>query len=235
MPHHQVGVEDQFRVEAAEAVLPGREVLVVPSAHVLHLHPRGPGRGERAIEARFPQLAQHGRHLVPGLRRALGIELRLAEGVLVVEKDRRRDVERQCKQLATSVGEVACNCRQERLRIDVLGSLREHLPYRPVGAARSHHVGRPDFGHLHEVRCIAGALRCKGRDHGVFVAALVLGDDTDLLLRFVEALHERLERVAERAAHRVPEPDFLLRLRERRETGEQRNRNEPSNHEARIV
>jgi hypothetical protein len=56
-----------------------------------------------------------------------------------------------------------------------------------------HHLRGADFVDLHDVRSVARALRRQRRDHHLFVAALVLGDDAEFLLRFVVALDQRLE------------------------------------------
>ena len=220
MAHHEVAVEDQPGVQPAQAVVFGGEILVVPGAHVFDVHPCGPGRGVNALQPGIQQRAHQRGHLVPGARQLVRIQLRFAESVLVIEQNRRRDAERQPEQAAGVIEEVAAHGGEEGLRIQLLAGFGQHLPRRPVGALRRHQVRSAQFVDLHDIRAGAVALRLHGLDQAALVAALVLPDNAVILLRFVEALHQRLQHLAQRAAHGVPKANFRLRLGAARESNE---------------
>ena len=92
-----------------------------------------------------------------------------------------------------------------------------------------------DLVNLHELRPAARALRGDRGDHRVLVAALVLGHDAEFALRVVEALHEAGERLAQRAAHRMPEADLLLGGGAARSAGKQQRQADLQSHGPRIV
>src|SRR2546422_11703326 len=100
---------------------------VVPGTEVLDVHPRRPAGAVDAALARGLEPAGGSGELLPGLRRLVRVEPRLAVGVLVDVEHRRRAVERQRQQIAFAVGVVAGHRWQVIFRFERLARLLHHL------------------------------------------------------------------------------------------------------------
>ena len=113
----QRAIDLQLGVEPAHAVGLGGERHVVDGAELLELRPRRPGGGEGARRrVGGLDLLRRRHQLGPGLRRLGGIEARLLEGVLVVEHDGRRAVERHRHHAAVGQAVVALHRRHIGVR-----------------------------------------------------------------------------------------------------------------------
>ena len=163
--------------------------------------------------ARGLQLLGRLEHLGPGLRRLVGIEARLLEGVAVVPHDRARRVEGHGQHLALGGRVVAGDGGQVGLGIEGLAGLLHQHVHGLHGTGRRHHGRGADLEHLHDVGGIAGAERGDAGVHGVGVATLVGGDDLVVLLGGVEVAGELDDDLVVGPRQRVPPLDLGLRRR----------------------
>ena len=132
----------------------------------------------------------------------------LLEGVLVVVEDRRRRVVRHRVELAV-LRVVADHRLDEVVPVDLDLVLLHQLVHRVHGAGQHHGLGA-DLEHLHDVRRVLLPVRGDGGGERLRVAALAQRLDLVLALAVVELLDLGLQRLAERAGHRVPEVDLVL-------------------------
>ena len=208
----ELPVDQELGVEAVEAVVLGREGLIVPGVHVLDHRPRGPARRETALGgAGADKLLAVLLDLLPGLRRLGRIEPGLGERVLVVVEDRRGRVERHRVEIAV-LRVVAHHGRDELLPVDLEPLLREELIDGKDGARQHHGLGA-DLEDLHDVRWILLPIRGDGRGQRLRVRPLAQRLHLVFVLARVELLHQLVHGIAELSGHGMPEVD--LRLGER--------------------
>ena len=209
--HARRVVELQLDVGAAEAVVLGRVRQVVPGAVVLDHRPGLPLRGEAALGAGRNGLLRHLAQLRPGLRRLVRVETRLLHQLLVPVEHRRRGVERHRQQLAVRRGVIAIDRADIGLGVERLLGVGHELIDRIDGALGGHHVRGADLEHLHDVRRLLGTEGRDRRRQGLGIGALVDRVHLVLGLGLVEAVGQGADRIAQIAAHGVPELDFGLR------------------------
>ena len=205
----QRAVDAQLGVHALEAVGLGRQRHVVQRRELLDLRPGRPGGGQAAGRGiGGADLLRGLAGLGPGRGRLLGIEAGLAEGLLVVERDRRRRVERHRHDAAVDEAVIAAHAGQVVVEVDLHAGLGQQLVQRLHRAARGHHRRRADLEHLDDMRRVAGAEGRDRRDHRLGIGALEAGIDLVLGLRGVEVGRDLLEHPAERLGQAVPEIDL---------------------------
>ena len=215
MPHHVWIVEGQFRIEPAKAIAPGRQRQVVERGKILDMDPGRPGCGEPAGRTGRAQALSRCADLGPGLRRHFRIEPRGAEQILVVVKDRRRDVERERQHVAGDVGIIAGHGRQIRFRRERLRLIAHQFVYRIDRALCRHHGCGRDLVDLNDGG-LASRTECEDRRrHRLGVVALVGRHDVVVGLRRIEIGRQLFELLAEFPRHRVPPHDLGGRLRGR--------------------
>ena len=234
--HVQRAVDLELGVEPRHAVGLGGEGHVVDGAELLELRPRRPGGGQSARRrVRRLDFLRRRHQLGPGLRRLGGIEPRLLEGVLVVEHDGRRAVERHRHHAAVGQAVVALHRGHVRVGVESHARLAHQLVHRLHRAARGHHRRGADLEHLHDVRRVAGPEGGDGPHHGLGVRALEARVDLILGLRCVEVRDDLLEQSAQRLPQAVPELDLDPRLRAGRQHGGEDGDGQDEAHEERRV
>jgi hypothetical protein len=226
--HVQRAVDPELGVEPGHAVGLRGQRHVVDGAELLELRPRRPRGGEAARRrVGCADLLRRLAELVPGLGRLVRIEPGLLEGVLVVEHDRGRAVERHRHHPAVGQAVVAGHRGQVGGGIELHAGFLHQFVHRLDRAAGRHHGRGADLEHLHDVRRVAGAERSDRAHHGLGVAALEGRVDAVLGLRLVEVGNDLLEDAAQRHGQPVPELHrHPLRLRPSRRDvrGEHRRR-----------
>jgi len=216
VPHHVRVIEGQLRVEPAEAIGPGRQWQIVERGKILDMNPGGPGCGEPARRAGRTQALRRGTDLGPGLRRHLRIEARGAEHILVVVKDRRRDVERERQHVAGDVGIISGHSRQICLRRERFRLIAHQFEHRIDRALGRHHGRGRDLVDLDDGG-LASRTECEDRRrHRLGVVALVGRHDPVVGLRRIEIGRQLFELLAELPRHCVPPHDLGGGLRRRR-------------------
>ncbi len=182
---------------------------VVPRRKAFELDPRLP-RGREAARrgARRLDLRGGGHDFGPGRRRAVGIEPRLLERLLVVEEHRRRAVERKGQHLSLGIGVVPGHRRYVDLRVEFLAGIGHHLVDRLDRPLRVHHLRRADLPDLQDRRRAARAIRGNRRRHRLGIGALEDRSDLVLALALVEFLREIVDAVVVGKRHPMPELDF---------------------------
>src|ERR1039457_2101720 len=207
MAHQHPVVEHELRVHAAEAVLLGGEWKIMPGAHGLQLHPGLPCGGERASDAGILEFERVFLHFVPGLGRLVWVQARFLKGVLIVEEHRGGAVEWQRHHASAGVAVVAGDRRQVGLRVELLLRLRHHLVHRLDRFSGRDHGGRADLEHLHDVRCLAGAVGCDRGGHRRRIVALVYRHHLVVRLRGVKSIDDGVDLIGYGAGIRVPKLD----------------------------
>jgi len=99
------------------------------------------------------------------------------------------------------------------VRIERLFRIAHDLRHRHDRASGGHHGRGAHLEYLQDVRRIAGAESGDGRGHRLGIGALEDRHHLVFLLAVVELAGERIELLAERAAHRMPPDDLGLRVR----------------------
>ena len=203
----ELAVDQELGVEAGVAVLVGGEGLVVPRERVLEHRPRRPRGGEPALRrARRHEFLRGLADLLPRRRRLRGVEAGLLEGVLVVVEDRARRVERHRVEVAV-LRVVGDHRLDEVAPVDGDLLLLHELVDRMHRARHQHGLGA-HVEELDDVGRILLPVGGDGRGQDLGVGPLVERLDLELRLALVELADELVHRLAELAAHGVPEVDL---------------------------
>ena len=205
VPQHQRVVHRQLGIKAEDAVFPRCQRNVVQRADLLHLAPGGPGGGEGQFVAGGLEAGDGGAHLGPGRGGLVGVQPGAAEGVLVVEHDRGRGIERHRHHPAVAQAVIALDGRQVVVEIDAHAGLGQQFMQRLHRAAGGHHGAGADFEHLHDVRRARCAEAGDGGHHRLRIGAAEAGDDLETRLAGVEGGDIGLQQAAERLRQAMPE------------------------------
>ena len=197
--------EDLSAFCAIIAVVVGRERQVMTGHEVFGEDP-GQMRLAHADIARFLQRrCGDGLELFPCFRRR---DACFFQCIDVVVHDRRGRVERHADHLAIAIGVEITHAGDVIIDVEVDAIVGQQVLNRDGCAFGSDHGGGASVKHLHDVGLLA---RTEGGDacgQGFLVGAFEHGGDLVIILRGIEVFGDLVDRLAELAAHCVPEGDF---------------------------